>query len=649
MNCLRNKYMGIALRILIILVIPFTAKAQSNSEKRKIFAKAESHLLYEEYEQANQLYLQLETPVNMNIKYKIGVTYLNILSEKEKAIPYLEEAVKTANYNSKTAKFRENAAPLDAYFFLAKAYMINNDLEKALNTLNTFKNLLAQIPQRKPKSVMANQDFIEQQIRACSIALELKKTPVSFTKTTLGQQFSIGEVNENPAVSFDGNSIVYAERRGFTNAILYSVKENGIWQTPRDITAELNAGEDSSPSSLNYDGTELFLYKTDNYDGNIYSSTLENGVWTPVKKLNGNINTKFYESHASISADGQKLYFTSNRDGGYGGLDIYVSERNASGDWGAAVNLGPTINTPYNEDTPFITIDGSVLYFSSEGHGSMGGYDIFGSSLIGSAWQTPENIGYPINTTDDDRFFQPADNGAAAYYSMTTDYKKRDIMFLEFDKTPLARTFEINGIYSLSDTLVAFDKNYYFIYLVNSETGDTLDVAYPNRNTGRYSFTVPPGKYTINYTGSSHFSHTVDTTLVPNHPSSVITINVKLEPDPSKPKPRVYEAIDLRAIPELLDNESMLMIVNVNVRDLNGIDDEDVLYYTVQVMALYNPVDVSYFLNIDNVRVIYNPNDYFYRYTTGLFQNRDEAYYWRDELMRRGYPDEIFVKAVILQ
>ena len=147
-----------------------------------------------------------------------------------------------------------------------------------------------------------------------------------------------------------------------------------------------------------YDGTILYLYKTDNFDGNIYSAEYVNGNWTPIKKLNKNINTKFYESHAAISSDGKKLYFTSNRDGGYGGLDIYVSEKDASGDWGPAINLGNTINTPYNEDTPFITLNDSLLYFSSEGHNGMGGYDIFRSDKSEAGWNAPENLGFPVNS-----------------------------------------------------------------------------------------------------------------------------------------------------------------------------------------------------------------------------------------------------------
>ena len=172
--------------------------------------------------------------------------------------------------------------------------------------------------------------------------------------------------------------------RGKANALFFSKKERGKWQKPFDITAELYAGDDCSSCSLNADGTELFLYKTDTYDGALYSSNFVNGNWTPIKKLNGFINTKYYESHAAVSADGKKLYFTSNREGGQGSLDIYVSEKDSTGDWGPAVNLGTMINTPFNEDTPFITENNSELFFSSEGHNTMGGYDNFKSQKTGT-------------------------------------------------------------------------------------------------------------------------------------------------------------------------------------------------------------------------------------------------------------------------
>ena len=648
---LRMKIISVFLQLLTLVIFPVASSAQSSSEMKKIFAKAESYYLFEEYELANQLYLLLDTTDNLNIKYKIGNCYLNIPGEKEKSIPYLESAVKSATYDSKTESFKEKRAPLDSYFSLSKAYLINNQLEKALNTLQTFDKLARETAS---KGGMKNLAYIEQQIQACKNAIQYKANPAVFSKKSMGSDFNQGAINDNPAVSFDGNSLVYTEHRGMVNAIFYSKKERGKWQTPIEITAALNAGEDCSSCSLNSDGTELFLYKTDNYDGNIYSSNLVNGAWTPIKKLNKNINTKFYESHASISSDGKKLYFTSNRDGGQGNLDIYVSEKDGTGDWGPAVNLGAAINTPYNEDTPFITKNDSVLYFSSEGHSSMGGFDIFKSQKIGNTWKTPTNIGFPINTTDDDKFFQPVNNGQNAYYSMTTDYKKKEIFYLGLGNTDVNQQFEIKGKFSLKDTIVTFDENY-SIHLINKTSGDTLDVGYPNKYTGLYSFSVTPGQFRIFYKGVGYITQTIDTSILQDNPNLVLNIDVSLERDttikriiPPPATPVVYSKIDLALIPTIASVDTATLIRNLNVSDVGDVNikDSDVLYYTVQVMALHNPVDVTYFKYITDMKVMYNDVDKFYRYTTGRFQTREEAYSLRLELIRKGYPEEIFIKKV---
>jgi len=161
---LRMKIISVLLQLLTLVIFPVASSAQSSSEMKKIFAKAESYYLFEEYELANQLYLLLDTTDNLNIKYKIGNCYLNIPGEKEKSIPYLESAVKSATYDSKTESFKEKRAPLDSYFSLSKAYLINNQLEKALNTLQTFDKL-AREP--LPKEEMKNLAYIEQQIQAC--------------------------------------------------------------------------------------------------------------------------------------------------------------------------------------------------------------------------------------------------------------------------------------------------------------------------------------------------------------------------------------------------------------------------------------------------------------------------------------------------
>jgi hypothetical protein len=637
----RVRIFGLLMQLITLLLLSAAATAQSNIEMKKIFAEAESCNLFEEYELANPLYLLLDSPENFNIQYKIGTCYLNIPGEKEKAIPYLESAIKHSNYDAKINSFKEKRAPLDAYFFLAKAYMINNELDKALSTFNKFKTLAQET---EKKGGMKNLAYIDQQIQACNNAISNQEAPFRISKKRLGPEFSQGSINENPAVSFDGNTIVYTERRGILNAIMFSKKIRGKWQSPVEITSQLKAGDDCSSCSLNRDGTILFLYKTDNFDGNIYSADYVNGVWTPIKKLNKNVNTKYYESHASVSANGNKLYFTSNRNGGQGGLDIYLSEKDASGDWGPAINLGSTVNTKYNEDTPFITINDSLLYFSSEGHKGMGGYDIFRSSGTGSTWKSPENLGFPINSTDDDRFFQPFNNDENGFYSITTDYKKKEIFYITLTNPRLNRMYELSGKYSLKDTVVTYDEKN-AIYLTDKVTGDTLDTGYPDKFTGQYNFIVAPGKFRLLYTGPGYYPQRIDTTIVKNTPAGIIHLkDIILDKNP----PLVYEKIDLSDIPVVDQIDPNILIKNLRVYDVTENDQQDttILYYTVQVMALYNPVDISYFKYVSDIKVFYNEADMFYRYTTGIFTIKDEAYAHRDDLFSKGYPDDLFIKKV---
>ncbi len=643
MNHFRVKIPRFCLQLLTLIIFSTAASAQSAKELKEIFKQAESYYLYEEYELANQLYILLENPDNLNIQYKIGTCYLNIPDEKGKAIPYLEAAVKNASYDAKVSLFKEKRAPLDAYFYLAKAYMINNEFDKALNTFQTFNNLARET---ESKGGMRNLEFIGQEIQACKNAIQSVENPVAMTRKILGSDFSQGSMNENPAVSYDCNTLVYTENRGMVNVILFSKKIRGKWQTPVEITFDLNAGEDCSSCSLNKDGTELFLYKKDNFDGNIYSSRYVNDKWTPITKLNKNINTKYYESHASVSSDGKKLYFTSNREGGQGGLDIYVSQKDAAGEWGIAVNMGSVINTPYNEDNPFITDNDSILYFCSEGHYSTGGFDNFKSRNLGTSWKTPQNLGFPVNTTDDDKFFQPSNNGVNAFYSMKTDYKKKDIFYLGFGGVDVNQIYEIKGKFILSDSSMSKNKKY-AIHILNRTTGDTLYKGAPDKTSGLYRFNVGPGVFKIVYSGEGYFSQNIDTTIVQDNPELVVTLDVTLQTDTTL-IPAVYEKVNLTDIPIVAAIDSSILIKNMNVNDLadKTITDSNVLYYTVQVMALYNPVDVNYFKRITDMKVMYNDADKFYRYTTGRCATREEAYALRLELIRKGYPDDIFIKKV---
>ena len=202
----------------------------------------------------------------------------------------------------------------------------------------------------------------------------------------------------------------------FYDAVYVSRKDNGTWGKPENITPQIMSDGDQYVCSLSYDGNVLYLSKEDEFNSDIYVSRYADNRWTKSTALGSNINTKYWESHASISKDGKYLYFTSNRKGGQGNMDIWVAERQTDGSFGKVKNLGPQINTDLNEDTPFITEDGKTLYFSSQSYTSMGGYDIFVSHKDGkNGWTVPQNLGYPINTTDDDLFYYPYHNGDDGY------------------------------------------------------------------------------------------------------------------------------------------------------------------------------------------------------------------------------------------
>jgi len=537
---------GIVFLIMLVVILPVIG--QKNSELKEIWKEAESHYLYGEYELANPLYLMLNDlrPGNYNIKYKIGNCYLNIFDEKPKAIPFLEEAVRSTSYNSKPGKIKEMRAPLDAYFSLGNAYRITNRLDSALNTYRFFQQLITE------SSEMQNQEFVNQQMQACNVASVQMKNPVNVLIQPLKEYINQGSVNDRPVLSYDGSTMAYTEKRGLESVVYVTRREGDSWATPVDITLEAGMGTDCHTTSLNSDGSELYLFKNDNYDGNIYVTRFVDGQWSQVERLNKNINTRFYESHAAISSDGKKLYFTSNREGGLGELDLWVSEKDVTGEWGIPSNLGNVVNTPYNEETPFISGDGNTLTFSSEGHGSMGGYDIFLSKLSSGLWTSPVNIGYPLSTTDDNIAFQPFSNGNFGFYSIMTGYKKKEIALVSFN---------------------------------------------------------PPTK------------EKRDTVTISFNPAD---------------------------LPYLTVVDSSLLITDLVVRDVRDSDaeiDPEVLYYTVQVMALYNPVDPAYF-EFAEISVFYNSQDRFYRYTTGRFDTKAEAYGEQARLLRLGYPDDIFVKKV---
>ncbi len=504
------------LSFLLAMLFNTDLYSQSRVQNKMIFYDAESWVLFEDYKEALPEYLQLLEyyPSNANIKYRIGQCYINIPGEKEKAIRYLEDAVQNINPDYKEGHFRETGAPWDAYYILADAYRITGQIDKAIDTYRLFnKNLDPEVYD----SVVVNR-----QIQSCLIAKELMNKPLFIRETNLGKTINDNNSEYNPVVSDDENMLIFSNSEPFYEALLFSVKANGSWAEPANMNEILKVDRDIYPSSLSRDGKTLFLYNSEDYDGNIFSTVFSDGTWSPIQKLNDNINTKFWESHAVISHDNKKLYFTSNRKGSIGGLDIYVSTRDNTGNWGPAENLGPVINTPYNEDTPFLSEDDRTLFFSSRGHFNMGGYDIFRSTLLDNGqWSEPENIGYPLNTTDDDLFFQPVKTGNEGYFSKysPTGYGGEDIYRIEVFSEDHPRNFFVMGLARGADVNTAVK-----VSATDTKSPDRSLVVFTNPRSGQFEFQTRQGNYDIIYESAGSEKFRTNVTLPLFNPSDTFRL-----------------------------------------------------------------------------------------------------------------------------
>jgi hypothetical protein len=404
----------------LIVISLFTLALQSQDAKidQERFLEAEYFFMYENYSDALPIYLQIyeKMPQNANLAFRIGVCYLNIAGKKNLSVSYLETASKNVSAKHKDGTINQIAAPYDALYELGNAYRINYQFDKAKETYMKYEETL--LPGDKE-----NISFIEHEIKVCDNAKKFIAKPVDFTLENMGNMINDEKSNFNPVISADGKTFAFMVSLKFYDAIMFTRLVNGKWANPVNIIPELQVDGDLFISCLSSDGKTLYLSKSDSYSSDIYSSTFDGTTWNKAIKLNKNINTKGWESHAFVSDDGNSLVFASDKPGGFGGLDIYIS-RKMNGDWGPAVNIGAEINTEFNEERPFLVNNGKTLFFASQNHDNIGGYDIFKSELQQNGlWSKPQNLGYPINTPDDNTFFMPVGNGKSGYISI---YKEND-------------------------------------------------------------------------------------------------------------------------------------------------------------------------------------------------------------------------------
>ncbi len=467
------------------------------------------------YAEALPIFLDLykKDSTNLNLAFKIGVCYQNTRRYKFKALPYFGEASKsvTDNYNENSLK--EKCAPEISLQYLGDAYHLDYQFDKAIVAYNLFINTLN-------KSRNADNLLIietEHKIKMCNTAKTLVAKPINIKIENLGSNINSSYADYSPVLSADQNVMFFTSRRqsaseaikdedgNFMEDIYRSTRTKSGWSPAENIGSPINTNGHEAIVGISPDGQNLLIYKDDLGDGNIYSTTVKGDKWTAPVKLNDQINSKYWESSACFSADGNKMYFTSNRPGGYGGRDLYSISKTPKGDWANALNLGPAINTQYDEDGAFIHHDGVSLSFSSNSHNTMGGFDIFTSKLSGNnTWTEPENVGYPINTTDDDIFYVISPDGLKAYYSSFRigGLGEKDnfvATFLEGKEVPLTLMIGI-----VNDNLGKPVEDVEII-VTDNLTEEIVGIYRPNSLTGKYIFILTPGKnYNITYQAEGH-------------------------------------------------------------------------------------------------------------------------------------------------
>jgi hypothetical protein len=337
---------------------------------------------------------------------------MNIPGREALAIPCFEKATAqtVAKNKYRNKDIGENNAPLHAWFYLGNVYRANNMLADALKAYDTFINSPFYYGNY-------NVNVVENEIKSCERAKIIMDSPVDVVVQSMDTIINTSASELYPVVAANEQTMVFVRKLKFYDAIFYTEKLGDSWSQPINLNPFVGSDGDFYPVCLSYDGNELYMVKMSSDNSDLYVSVKRNAAWSKAEPLNKNINTRENETWASVSSDGQTLWFTSARKRGYGGLDIYYSRRDKNHQWGKARNAGNTINTAFDEESPCLTNNDTMLFFSSKGHYSMGGFDIFCTTKNGKIWSDPVNIGFPINNTSDNLGFIPIGNGKTGYYS----------------------------------------------------------------------------------------------------------------------------------------------------------------------------------------------------------------------------------------
>tara|TARA_Y100000385_G_C13108540_1_gene650194 strand:- start:7555 stop:9864 length:2310 start_codon:yes stop_codon:yes gene_type:complete len=461
---------------LIIFLLPTASIAQMteyevrqmvNSASERELVIEGSRMLQENYFFHAEIVVDKLLTLNStspNYNYRKGFIVLESRSDYEVAMRHFQIAITDVDKNYDMYSHKETSAAVDAFYHLGVCYHMNMELDKAREMYRAF------IDNSSKKSEQIKQ--AELRIKQCDIAEALVARPKDVRIKNLGQEINTAAAEYAPVISLDGTSLYFTSRRQWEDESSDEFKDPKLNNYPEDIYVSYMdfEGQWTSPEKLDFcnnqmneatiavssDEKKIYVYQDATGGGDIYYSNFSGNKFEGLAQLEyKDVNSKYWETHCTMTPDGQNMYFTSNRPGGYGGRDLYRVVKLPNGEWSRAQNMGPSINTPFDEESPFIDINNKTLYYASNGPASMGGFDIFVTFRDqDNNWSSPVNMGFPINSTGDDLFYTTTLDGLKGYL---TSFRKdghgeKDIYEIQNDymgNSPISslrgRFFDVNG------------------------------------------------------------------------------------------------------------------------------------------------------------------------------------------------------------
>lgn len=517
-----KKYFIIA--VLLSGLAPIFAQEMPLRDFQRAFRNADMYYLYDEnYLKAASLYEPLlkQYPDNYNLAAKLGICYLNLEGKNDEALVLLKKAAGGVVSNEKEYRQTGEKAPLDTYLYLAIAFQRSDSLEQALTYLNDVRKRLS-------PSDTYQMDFVDLQIRNCRYAMEMKKRPVR----VISEYFAPWLVNYpgacNPVLAKNDSVFVFTvKNEGITQ--IYCSYKNKTWGKPSNITKQLGGFDRFYTNSITADGKTLIMYLDDGGDGNLYSSTRTDTTWSRIKSVGKPINSIYWESHGFITPDGRTMYFSSNRPGGEGDLDIWSSRRLADGSWEPPVNLGNTINTPYDENTPYYDVENNALLFSSVGHITMGSLDVFRSQNRGGVWTQPVGMPYAFNTVQENSHFILNNNTPGFVASRFDEKSNLRNIYAIVAIDPADEITTASGTIKLEDGMDV-DPRVSLITLKNLQTGEIIQNITVNSD-GSFKFDIKPGDYEIYISHDGYNTDTISLSLPLYYTAGYLPVNASLAPE----------------------------------------------------------------------------------------------------------------------